>query len=363
MRILLITLEYPPFKGGVANYYYNLVENWSKEDKIFVLHNNNGLLLSDKLWPKWFLAFFALYKNLKNNNIEHVMVGHILPLGTVTFLLSKIFKFQYSVFLHGMDLEYALKKIQKKYLTKIILKNAKTIISTNSYVEKQMLKFLGDEFDNKSFVVNPGVTIYRPKFKIQNSVKVFSEFRERYSLDGKFILFSLGRLVKRKGQDKVIEAVQKLKKSIPNLYYYIAGEGKDEKYLKDFAKDNSHIEFLGMISDDEKDLWLKNCDIFIMPSRNINGDLEGFGIVYLEAALAGKAVIAGKSGGVGDAVIDYETGLLVDSNNIDSIQDAILELYSNFDLRQELGNNGLKRSIASFNWKGQAEKILKAIKN
>ena len=134
-------------------------------------------------------------------------------------------------------------------------------------------------------------------------------------------------------------------------------------YLKNLAKNNSHVKFLGAIDDAEKDLWLKNCDIFIMPSRDINGDVEGFGIVYLEAALAGKPVIAGRSGGVSDAVVDYETGILVEPDNVDSIEDAIQELYRNFDLRQELGDNAMKRAISSFSWKGQAGKFFEICGN
>ena len=356
MKILLFTLEYPPFKGGIANYYGNLVRHCPKDNEIFVLHNNENKLLSNKIYPKWIPAFFALYKSIKKNKINHVIVGHILPLGTVTFLLSKIFNFKYSVVLHGMDLEYALKRKQKKYLAKLILKHAQTIISTNSYVEKKMLDFLGSKFDYKSFVVNPGAFLHNVE-RVTRNVRSFIDFREKHNLEGKFILFTVGRLVKRKGQDRVIEAMQKLREIIPNLYYYIAGTGKDETYLKNLAKNNSHVKFLGAIDDAEKDLWLKNCDIFIMSSRDINGDVEGFGIVYLEAALAGKPVIAGRSGGVSDAVVDYETGILVEPDNVDSIQDAIKELHRNFDLRQELGNNAMKRAISSFSWRGQAGKF------
>lgn len=356
MKILLFTLEYPPFKGGIASYYYNLVKHFPKDNEIFILHNNENKLLSSKIWPKWLPAILVLYKNIKKNKIDHVIVGQILPLGTVVFLLSKLLRIKYTVVLHGMDLEYALKKDLKKFLARLILKSSQTIISTNSYVEERMLNFLGDDFDRKSFVVNPGVSLWNAKYETHKARK-FTAFRKKYDLDGKFILFTVGRLVKRKGQDRVIEAVENLRERIPNLYYYIAGVGEDEKYLKNLAKNNSHVKFLGAIDDNEKDLWLKNCDIFIMPSRNIDGDVEGFGIVYLEAALVGKPVIAGRSGGVSDAVIDYETGILVEPDNIDSIDDAISELYRSFDLRQELGYNGMKRAVAEFNWTGQARKF------
>jgi len=360
MKTLLFTLEYPPFKGGIAHYYSNLVKYWPKKDNIFVLNNNDGSLLSFKFFPKWFSSFFVLNKTIHKNKIEHIIVGHILPLGTVVFFLSRFYNFKYSVILHGMDLEYALKNSRKKFLAKLILKNADTIISTNSYVEKKVLKFLGDKYEEKSFIVHPGLSLDDFSYDIKEQ-KAFLNFRKKYDLDHQFVLFTLGRLVKRKGQDKTIKAVRDLKEHIPDLHYYIAGEGKDEKYLKDLAQDLDYVHFLGLINEEEKKMWMKNCDIFIMPSRNIKGDVEGFGIVYLEAGLAGKAVVAGRSGGVEDAVLDYETGILVDADNPDSIYDAVLELYRDFDLRAELAYNGMKRVLSSFLWKEQARKFFNYI--
>jgi len=107
----------------------------------------------------------------------------------------------------------------------------------------------------------------------------------------------------------------------------------------------------------EKNNWLNLCDIFIMPSKNINGDFEGFGIVYLEANMAGKPVIASQSGGVGDAVVNGVNGLLVDQENIDKIADAIIKLVEDENLRKKLGESGRNRALKDFNWQRQAKKI------
>ena len=99
------------------------------------------------------------------------------------------------------------------------------------------------------------------------------------------------------------------------------------------------------------------CDIFITIPRYEKNDFEGFGIVFLEAALAGKPVIAGNSGGVDEAVEDGQTGLLVDPLDLESISGAIIELARNPQLRYSLGSNGLRRSVEEFNWSQQAKKV------
>ena len=151
-KTLLFTLEYPPFHGGIANYYENLVKYWPSfakassdakalEDKsegkpsnikssenesddelqneIVVLHNNDSQLINDKLPVlKWLPAISALWRAVKKEKIDYVLVGHILPLGTVAWLVSRLTKIKYAVILHGMDLGMATGVPRKKWLTK-----------------------------------------------------------------------------------------------------------------------------------------------------------------------------------------------------------------------------------------------------
>ncbi|MBU4015184.1 glycosyltransferase family 4 protein [Patescibacteria group bacterium] len=113
--------------------------------------------------------------------------------------------------------------------------------------------------------------------------------------------------------------------------------------------------------DESRNAWYKICDIFIMPARNIKGDFEGFGIVYLEANLAGKPVIAGNSGGARDAVENGVNGLLVNPEDINEISNAIIKLAQDENLRKKLGEQGRERSIREFSWEKQAEKIYNCV--
>ncbi|RLC37773.1 hypothetical protein DRH27_03525 [Candidatus Falkowbacteria bacterium] len=362
MNTLLFTLEYPPFKGGVANYYGNLVKNWPEPANIHVLNNENNKLIRRHIRPKWLLAIFVLWLDIYRKKINHILVGQVLPLGIVAYLVSKFTPVTYSLFFHGMDFNYALKTKRKKWITEKIIKKSSHIICASSYTAKLVKNFINSEMPEKIVVVNPGIdpvalqalSLAEPKNKIE-------ELRLKHHLENKFILFTVGRLVKRKGQDMVIKAVNILNEKMPDLCYYIAGDGPDKDYLKDLAKNNSNIVFLGKITEEEKSAWLRVCGIFIMPSREIEGDFEGFGIVFLEAALAGKPVLAGRSGGIEDAVIDYETGILTDPGSVDDIAGGIVELKNSPMLRMELGENAIRRTVNEFSWNKQIIKIFSII--
>ncbi|MFZ4632352.1 MAG: glycosyltransferase family 4 protein [Patescibacteria group bacterium] len=360
MKTLLFTLEYPPFHGGVANYYGNMAKYWPIEEKLVVLDNGKHELLNNK-WPlSWLLAFPLLKRRLIKEKIDYLLVGQILPLGTLAYIVSWLVPIKYGVFLHGMDLALALRSPRKRFLSKLILNRADKIISANSYVKEKLVEFI-PELEYKTKIVNPGIEGGVPYV---NPIEI-TEIRNTYNLEGKTILFSLGRLVKRKGVDNVIKAINEMPEELShNLIYFIAGEGAREQYLKDLIplKYLKKIIFLGSLTESEKWAWLKLSDIFLMPSRDIAGDFEGFGIVYLEANLCGKPVIAGNSGGVKDAVVNEVTGLLVDPENIGDIGAAIIRLVNDKNICEKLGEQGRERAIKDFNWEKQALSISEFIK-
>jgi phosphatidylinositol alpha-1,6-mannosyltransferase len=362
MKTLLFTLEYPPMIGGVSNYYHNLVKHWPGE--IFVLDNNKNKLLARWLWPKWLPALSRLWQVIRKEKIKHILVGHVLPLGTVTYCVSRLTGTPYTVFLHGMDFTYALAHKRKKKITRKILLAATNIICASRFTASLVREFLGEKGGEKIKIIYPGVA--RPNFPDLEKVK--TALRKKYNLDGKFILLSIGRLVKRKGFDMVIKALPEILKYVPNLYYILAGDGPDKKYIYECAKGVPNIFFLGKISEKEKWAWLELADIFIMPtrvrkkSRGVAGlDFEGFGIVYLEASLAGKPVIGGEGSGAAEAVKSAVTGILVDGRNREKISGAVIRLAQDVSLRQKFGKQGKARAEQEFGWEEQTKKIYNLI--
>ncbi|OGF27975.1 hypothetical protein A2303_06190 [Candidatus Falkowbacteria bacterium RIFOXYB2_FULL_47_14] len=350
MKTLLFTLEYPPFKGGVASYYGNLVRHFPSPENIFVLHNNENKLIGRWFRPRWLKAVLRLYREIKEKNIGHVLVGHLLPLGIAAYYVTKLTKTPYTIFVHGMDIVYAQKTLRKKRMSRKILGKAAHIICASNYTASLVKEFIGD--NGRIRVVNPGA-----EKDIVRNEDLIAAIRKKHRFFNKIVMYSVGRLVKRKGFDKVVESMPEILRAVPNLYYFIAGDGPDKRYIYEKARGIPNIVFLKKPDDEEKWAWLEACDIFAMVSRNIAGDFEGFGIVYLEANLAGKPVIAGDSGGVRDAVKNAFSGLLVNPENTERIAAAVIRLAQDESLRKQLGEQGRERAINEFNWEKQAGKI------
>ena len=351
MKTLLITIDNLSNTGGVSHYYSHLVKFWPNQE-LTVLDNSAGKLLAKNFWPKWFKSIFAVKKELKASAADWLLVGQILPLGTVAYLLSLFQPLKYCLVFHGMDLSLAFSG-RKKFISRLIVNRATKIVCANNFTANK-LKEINPAWATKIFVVNPGISPEDEKF-----VQAVTS--------NNFNLLSLGRLVRRKGIDQVIAALEILEKNCATknwwsgFTYTIAGTGPDEEYLKNLVNKLSEnlrqkIIFTGLVENEKKWELLNRCSAFIMPSRNIAGDFEGFGIVYLEAGLCQKPVIAGNSGGVADAVIDGETGFLLNPESAEDLAKAIQVLAEDENLRHKMGQQG-KIHAQSFFWNSQAEKF------
>ncbi|HEX9664467.1 MAG TPA: glycosyltransferase family 4 protein [Patescibacteria group bacterium] len=243
---------------------------------------------------------------------------------------------------------------RKKYLLKKILDNADRIVTVSQFNVEQLKKI--NINPERIFLIPPGLT--PPEAVTEEKL---NDLRQRFQLADKKKLLTIGRLVARKGHDQVVRALPAVLKKIPNLVYIIAGDGDYRQDLERLVSQNNlenQVIFTGRVSETDKSALYDLADVFIMPSRQIDDfDVEGFGIVFLEAGHYGKPVIAGQSGGVADAVVDGQTGLLVDPENINEISQAIIKLLTDPELADKLGRQGQQRVIAEFNWKNQAAKL------
>ncbi|HPT30030.1 MAG TPA: glycosyltransferase family 4 protein [bacterium] len=351
MKTTLFTLEFPPQTGGVAKYYGALAQNWQPASDFSVI------LAANLTGPQKYRQYIRQLQREYHRGTRNFIAGQILPLGTALYLYSLIKKIDYSVILHGLDFSLATKNPWRRYLSRKILRRAKQIICANSYTQKQVQAFLLAK-ESHIFVVNPGVSAPKNGEEI---ALVAKKLKDKYQIANQRIIFSLGRLVKRKGFDNLIAAWQEIKTTDSDSLLVIAGSGPEEAELKKMAGDERRIIFLGKIAETEKWAWLEIADIFALPARDLAGDYEGFGIVYLEAGLAGKAVLAGRTGGVEDAVIDNQTGVLVNGEKREEIAAALLKLLADQNWREKLGTAGKRRAEIDFSEKIQASKIQKIL--
>lgn len=385
-KSLLITLDWPPSRGGVANYLWNIYSRLPRDFGVILTNidvpsaepthlkksppgfpaesSGDGLILAPlggdsgaekgpktyrrellgSLWPKWLRAYFEAIKIVRAEKIEAVHLSHILPVGYIAWMFKKVYGIPYVVYLHGMDIMLAQKSPWKKIWAKNILRNADLIIANSKFTAGEAVK---------AGAQNKKIEILYPCPNIVPSGEDAPAEKN--------IILSVGRLVPRKGFDKVIEAMPEILRAGPNVEYQIVGDGPYATELKQSAEKlgvGGQVKFFHNISDADLPEFYKNCKMFAMPAREIRGDVEGFGIVYLEAASFGKPSIAGNTGGAPEAVLNNQTGLTVNPESRAEIADAIIKLLKDENLRANLGKAARERVLTEFTWEKQINKII-----
>ncbi len=371
-KLLIATIEFPPQKGGIANYLAGLAGALPSDKVVVLCPRHEGAQNFDShesykiyrknlfykfIWPKWLPMIYHLWRASRREKVEAILVGQILPVGTAAMIFNKFFKIPYFISCHGMDILTAAGDPRKKNLMNKILEQASGVIANSEFTKNELMK-LG-VLENKITIIYPGV-------KVAGGIEPekILEIKNRLGLADKKIILTVGRLVARKGHDKVIKAMPKILERAPNAIYVVAGDGPERKNLeleiKNYELENN-VLLLGKISEEKKNAFYQLCDVFVMVPRQIGADVEGFGTVYLEANSFGKPVVAGGSGGVVEAVVGGATGLVVDPENIGEISDAVIKILSDEALAKKLGEQGRERVEKEFNWQTQTEKLGKIL--
>jgi phosphatidylinositol alpha-1,6-mannosyltransferase len=188
------------------------------------------------------------------------------------------------------------------------------------------------------------------------------ELIAKYGLEGKQVLVSVGRLVHRKGQDKLLEALPLILAQHPDLVLLLVGIGPRQKKLEQIIKANElqeYVRFVGRVNYEKLPEYFRLADLFVMPSRSrLAGlEVEGLGIVYLEASSCGVPVLAGQSGGAPDAVISGKTGEVVDGTSIEKIAESINSLLDHPTRLREMGSSGRQWTQERWSWEIWGERF------
>ncbi len=340
-KTLLVTIDYPPRRGGVARYLERLV-NYLPVDKVVVCQPTTW-----NLWPKWLPFFWQIYHQIKKNNIQMLWAAQPLPVGTVVRLLSKFLKIPYIVNTHGLDVSRPLLRGgRKKAMLKKVLQSA-SIVTVNSHFTKKLVLACGVE-ENKIVFIYPC-----PDQLTSQSLSIVPSADK--------IILTVGRLIERKGVDLTLKALALLKQP---YRYIVVGDGPYRQNLLQLTQQlglTDKVIFAGQVSDDELDNYYRQASIFVMPARQITDDVEGFGLVFLEAGRYGLPVIGGQSGGQADAVVDGQTGYLVDPHDPVELAEKIKLLLNDETLARQMGAAGQARVKKNFLWSEQAAKLEKIL--
>lgn len=365
-HIILITQDFPPNAGGIQTWCVELAKQFADtginvtvitksfdDFKIepFSFKNIEVIRLPHTSWKKD--KNKLIYRTLKNKvSTTSIILCSNWKMGVPAYFYNIFHTVPYFIACHGLDAaEY--RKINK-ILQKKVFKNATASIAVSEYTKNYMSE---NDIKTPVVVINNGVDL--ESFK---QIAPKEEVYEKYRVDkSKLNILNVGRLEERKGFDLTIRAI----KDIENVIFHIGGTGKYEESLRKIVKElgaEDKVIFHGFIPDEDMNELFNVVDLFVMPSRKVGHSVEGFGITYLEAAACGTPSIGGRNSGAADAIEDGKSGLLVDSDSVESIKVGIQYFIDNPSKLQEMGDNASERA-KSFTWKIIAKQYLDLFTN
>ncbi len=343
MRIAILSYEFPPAVGGISEYVGQVAWRLAQKHQV-------GVWAPPPLYPSSYdeentpapyqrfdipRTSLGLRRALARWRPDRVLVGHT----DVRLLLAAwlVTRTRYMAIAYGNDFLGA-QRTWHRPLVNYLLAHARPLI-TISQSSARRLHALGIP---NPVVIYPGTDPQR-----------FHPPDE--PLTGPFTLLSVGRLVPRKGVDTAIRAVARLRETYPDIRYLVAGRGPERPQLQRLARDlgiEEHVQFLGGVPASELPDVYRQAHVFVLPLREeAHADsVEGFGMVFLEAAATAIPSVAGNSGGAAEAVRDGETGFLVAPSNVDAVTEAVRRFVEDEALRLELGHNGRRWVEEEMNW-------------
>jgi phosphatidylinositol alpha-1,6-mannosyltransferase len=335
----LVTLDYPPQRGGVARYLSQLVDASKGAIRVIVAKKETDPM------PRWWQLVWTCWK--ERSCSKALLISHVFPVGTAAWVARIFGGPRYVVIVHGLDIRLASSWLKRWLLAQICWNAHAVIVNSESTKMDLNAKLLNVE----CHVITPGV--------IDEGYPTRDEARRHLSIDSSTeLVVSVCRLVPRKGIDFSLRVLSRLQTS-RNVMYVVVGDGMDAERLVTVARDvRARVTWVRNAEDADVKAWLAAADVFLLPVREDEKDVEGFGIVYLEAALAGIPSVAGKSGGAREAVVHERTGLLVNPNHLDEIAAAVGELLDDVDRRKRLGAEGRARAIQDFGWEERWMRLL-----
>jgi glycosyltransferase involved in cell wall biosynthesis len=352
VKILFISRAYPPIVGGIENHNFALSQWLPQHIETKTLANRFG----KKLLPL-FLPFAVIYALIFMTRRDTLLLGDGV-LGIVGWFIKAFYRDRRRVvcILHGLDLTYPLPLYQKLWVKRFIPACDQLIAVGNETIKTGISHGLAE---SKFIFIPNGVDT--EKFAPKNIPLSSLATLLKINIKGKHILYSAGRLVKRKG---VAWFIREVLPSLPkNTLYVVSGTGPDLDNIKNSVRDTSmekRVFILGFVPEDIRELLLNTCDIFIQANIPVSGDMEGFGLVVLEAASTGIPVIASRLEGLKDAIHDNENGFLAGPEQAESYRHIILSLLEDNLTRKNFGKKAREYTKIHFHWQSISKQYAEA---
>jgi phosphatidylinositol alpha-1,6-mannosyltransferase len=371
-KTLFLTNDFGPRAGGIETFVHGLIERLPKGSVIVFTSSQGDTSSYDATWLENFgvqvirdrskmllptpRVILKVRSVIKNISPDVLVFGAAAPLAIAGKLLPVPRKIALT---HGHEVWWA--KVPPFYfLMRLIGNSVDHLTYLGEYTKREISKGLSKKARSNMVQIAPGIDTN--KFRPVDS----SALRAELGLADKEVIVSVGRLVPRKGQDKLIKALPEILKARPEAHLLFVGSGGYRKSLENLIVERNlqkYVTFVGRVNYDELTKYICVGDIFAMPSRSRRAGLEveGLGIVYLEASACGLPVLAGDSGGAPDAVQQGVTGLVVNGLDISAIAESAIQLLEGD--RQAMSKAGREWAVAKWDWEIWATKFKQIIES
>ena len=362
--VLFVTNDFGPRAGGIETFIIGLIERrpfgqtivytswqdnaasydaeWLSKFGVEVIRDRSKILLPT---PR---VALALRKIIRSRGITTIAFGAAAPLGLLSASMKRAGVKRSVALTHGHEVWWA-KVFPFNLLLRRIGSTVDVLTYLGEFTQSAISKALTSNAQRAMVKIAPGIDTEH--FAPTDA----SILRRSLGLENKKVIVSVGRLVHRKGQDYLIQSMPLILHQVPNAHLLLVGQGPYLEHLQRLVKEHgleNSVTFIGRVDYKELPQYLCVGDIFAMPSRSrlMGLEVEGLGIVYLEASSCGLPVLAGNSGGAPDAVKQSETGLVVNGTDEKQIASAAIELLNNSDSSKIMGLAGRQWIVNDWRW-------------
>lgn len=340
MKVLFLSRAYPPVTGGIENHNHALYTWLQRHAAVTLIANRRG----KKALPL-FLPYATLKALLGLRHHDALLLGDgVLALTGFLAKLCYPHKPVISV-VHGLDITYP-GFFYRSFWVRRFLRALDGLIAVSRETREKAVE-QGIPAD-KLLVIPNGIdpAAFEGSYSRDDLERLLGR-----PLDGKFVLLTTGRLVRRKGAEWFIRSVLPLLPA--SVLYVLAGAGPEEAAIRRAAEDShlaERVRLLGRVSDRERDVLLHTADLFVQPNIPVPGDMEGFGIAVIEAAICARPIVAANLEGLKDAIRDGENGVLVEAQNAQAWRAVIARLLDAQATRAALGARARAFTAAHYHW-------------
>jgi phosphatidylinositol alpha-1,6-mannosyltransferase len=376
-KILCVTNDFGPRTGGIETFVMGLIERLSPGSVIVYTSGQGDTREYDQRWLDQFgvrvirdrskillptpRVSSAIKKVITTENLQVIFFGAAAPLAIMAGGFRKVGVQKIVALTHGHEVWWA-KLWPFNWAIRYIGASVDHLTYLGDFTRHEISRALSSKASAAMVKIAPGIDTNH--FAPQASAE---QLRATLGLTDKKVIVSVGRLVHRKGQDSLIAALPEILQRHPSAHILLVGEGPYRKHLEKMVADlkvDDAITFIGRIQHADLPRYICVGDIFAMPSRSrLAGlEVEGLGIVYLEASACELPVIAGISGGAPDAVLEGETGICVDGTNPSEIARAVISLLDDPLRASAMGKRGREWIYSNWRWEIWARNFIELLK-